>query len=137
LPASRAPWWLYVIAASFLGYFALQIYVDVWGPERVRFVEDDRRGSITVLRVTPDRPGARAGDRILSVDGVPIRSDKGYFRWISVAANFEPGRPIPMQIQREGKQIELNLNLRRRSLSGRSWNDWQLMGEKYSRSFLR
>jgi hypothetical protein len=33
MPHARAPWWIYIVAASLLGNFALSIYLDFWGPE--------------------------------------------------------------------------------------------------------
>ena len=42
---SRAPWWLYLIAASSLGCFALQVYSFIWGG-RIGFRYDYSNGSI-------------------------------------------------------------------------------------------
>lgn len=33
MPHTRAPWWMYIVAASLLGNFALSIYLYFWGPE--------------------------------------------------------------------------------------------------------
>ena len=30
---SRAPWWMYIVAACLFGNFSLNIYVYCWGPE--------------------------------------------------------------------------------------------------------
>jgi hypothetical protein len=32
VPGPRAPWWMYVIAASFLAFFALISYYELFGP---------------------------------------------------------------------------------------------------------
>jgi hypothetical protein len=40
---SRAPWWLYLIVASFLGYFTLLICSCIWGG-RIGFRYDYRKG---------------------------------------------------------------------------------------------
>jgi len=77
---SRAPWWLYFIAASFLGYLTLQIYTYIWGLEWIGFGSYYSNGSMLVRRVSPEGPGARAGlragDRIVAVDGNAIRGEK-------------------------------------------------------------
>src|ERR1700724_841900 len=130
--ASRAPWWLYIISASFLGYFALQVYIYIWGPESLGFESEYRSGSMIVRKVSPQgagaRAGLRAGDRIVEVDGIPIRGDKGNFDLGRAGANFEPGHEIPIKIEREGKQIELTASLQRGSLRDLDWRDWQLLG---------
>ena len=33
MPGPRAPWWMYVIAASFLAFFALYSYYVFFGPD--------------------------------------------------------------------------------------------------------
>jgi tRNA A-37 threonylcarbamoyl transferase component Bud32 len=126
---SRAPWWLYVISASFLSFFALEIYVNIWGPEWIGFGSDYSNGSMFVQKVSAEGPGERAGlqagDRIVAVDNISIHAQKDFHR---AAANFEPGRPIPIRIQRQGKPIELTLNLRRGSLRDLEWLDWEGIG---------
>jgi tRNA A-37 threonylcarbamoyl transferase component Bud32 len=128
MPASRAPWWLYIIAASFLGYFTLQIYAYIWGPWSVGFRYDYSSGSMIVQEVFAEGAGAglRAGDRILVIDGFPIRGDKGEL--MVAGANFEPRRPITMKIEREGNQSEVNVSVRRGTLSDLDWGDWQWLG---------
>jgi hypothetical protein len=62
MPASRAPWWLYLIAASFLAYFTFSIYTSIRGG-MIGFRHDYNNGLMRVLKVTPDGAGARAGLR--------------------------------------------------------------------------
>jgi len=75
--ASRPPWWLYIIAASFLSYFALAIYSYVWGPSEFGMSAYFSNGSLVVRKVFPDGAAARAGlrvdDRIVAANGIPIR----------------------------------------------------------------
>jgi tRNA A-37 threonylcarbamoyl transferase component Bud32 len=128
--ASRAPWWLYVIAASFLSYFALEMYVYVWGPVDPGMIRYYSNGAMVVREVLPDGPAARAGlrvdDRIVAANGIRIRG-RSFFNDF-VTASFEPERPIRFDIVREGKQIELTVMLRRGSLSELSWLDGELIG---------
>jgi membrane-associated protease RseP (regulator of RpoE activity) len=132
VPAPRAPWWLYLAAASFLGYFTLQIYNYVWGPWWVEFDSDDSAGSMIVSKVSPEgaaeRAGLRTGDRIVAVDGIPIRGGKRNFDFYRATANFEAGRPMPIEVERQGKPIELTLRLRRKSLTDLGWLDWERIG---------
>jgi len=62
--SSRAPWWMYIVAASFLGLFALRIYVLsplYSGPEPIGFRFDISSSTLTVLSVDPNGIGQRAG----------------------------------------------------------------------------
>ncbi len=54
MSSSRAPWWMYIIAASFLGLFVLRIYVlspFYPGPGPLGMFFDDRSSSVIVERV--------------------------------------------------------------------------------------
>ena len=107
MPAPRAPWWLYLVAASFLGFFTLEIYTDIWGPVWIGFQSDYRNGSMLLRKVSPEGAGAHAGlqtgDRIVAVAGVPIGGERDFYR---ASANFEPRRPILIEVEREGKPME-------------------------------
>ena len=100
MPSPRAPWWVYLIAASFLGSFTLGIYNIIWGPEPLGLDSDNRNGSLVVRRVAPEgaaaRAGLRTGDRIVAVDGIPIRRGKRVFDFLyRVKANFEFDLRLP------------------------------------------
>jgi tRNA A-37 threonylcarbamoyl transferase component Bud32 len=129
VPAQRAPWWLYLVAASFLGFFTLEIYTNIWGPVWIGFQSDYSNGSMFLRKVSPEGAGARAGlqtgDRIVAIDGVPIRGEKDFYR---AYANFEPGRPIMIKVEREGKSIEITVSLKRGSLRELEWLDWEGIG---------
>jgi predicted metalloprotease with PDZ domain len=88
--ASRGPWWLYAIAASFLGFFTLEIYADIWGPVWIGFQSDYSNDSMLLRKVSPEGAGARAGlqtaDRIVAADGIPIHGEKDFYR---AYANFD------------------------------------------------
>jgi eukaryotic-like serine/threonine-protein kinase len=132
MPAPRAPWWLYVIAASFLGYFTLQVYTYIWGLENIGLESDYSNGSMLVRKVSPKgagaRAGLRAGDRIVAVDGIPIRGEKRDYDFFRAAANFEPGRPIPIEVERQGKPIEFTMSLGRESPRDMELLDWEVIG---------
>jgi tRNA A-37 threonylcarbamoyl transferase component Bud32 len=128
--ASHPPWWLYIIAASFLSYSALVIYSCVWGPSDLGMGTDDSNGAMVVRKVVPDGATAHAGlrvdDRIVAANGIPVRG-RNYF-YDFVTASFEPESPIPFDIEREGKQIELAVTMRRGSLRDLNWEDGQVLG---------
>ena len=114
----RTPWWLYVVAASFCGYFVLNLYPEFKGPELLG-IDADYAGSRMVLRnILPNSPGARAGlqpgDRIIAVEGQSIHSKPD---WRAIGANFEVGTPRRLQIERGGKRLELVLTLGQRHWS--------------------
>lgn len=112
----RAPWWMYIVAASFLGYFALNIYTSWLGPGAAGIFPDYSSGRMIVTRVIPnfpgERAGVRAGDRIVAANGVPIRT---YADWEVFYANSKIGQPIRMEIERSGQRIELTVTLGRGS----------------------
>ena len=117
----RVPWWLYVVAASFCGYFALVVYVDFWGPTRVGIEVVYKDGRMVLRDVLPNSAGARAGlradDRVVSVEGQHIRGGRD---WVRVASNFEVGIPRRFEIERGSKNLEVVLTLGRRPLQ---WPD--------------
>src|SRR3989442_576964 len=117
----HVPWWLYVVAASFCGYFALIVYVDFWGPTRVGIEAEYRDGRMVLRDVLPNSAGARAGlrpdDRVVSVEGQRIQGGRD---WVRVASNFEVGIPRRFEIERANKNLEVVLTLGRRPLQ---WPD--------------
>ncbi len=117
MPRARAPWWMYVVAASFLGLSALQIYTAAWGPGPIGMNTDFGSGSMVVQNVVPngarERAGLCAGDCIVAANGMPIRGDRD---WEVASANFEIGQPTRLEIERGGlnyRRLE-DVNERRR-----------------------
>ncbi len=120
MPSQRAPWWMYVVAASFLGYFALLTYSIFWEVQRLGVLAEYPGGRMILREVGLDSPGARAGlrsgDQVIAVNG---QASHSRLDWEVVAANFEAGRPLEFAIERAGKPIEVSLTLRRLS-----WSEW-------------
>src|SRR5437667_3203002 len=118
VPKARAPWWMYIVAASLLGNFALNVYVYLWGPEppfsHANFASD----ALVVEEVLPNSPGDQAGiqvgDRVLTIDGRRVR---GLGQWDVIRMNFEVGKPYRLQVERDGKPFERVMVLQRRSWS--------------------
>ena len=126
MPPSRAPWWFYILAVSFLSSFPLLLYNSVWGPGDDGITLAPVGGYLIVKEVQLDKPagraGMRAGDRILNVDGIPMR---GALDYQLAKGDFESGRPIAIKIERDGKPAELTMTLQPGSLGGLSWIDWE------------
>ncbi len=112
---------MYIIAASFLGLFVLRIYVlspFYPGPGPLGIYFDERSSPVIVERVEPgsiaERAGLRAGDRIVSANGIDM-SLSWRLKWNMASMNFEVGRPLRLDIEREGRRIELSMIPERRS----------------------
>ena len=63
-------------ALAFVGFFALQLYLTIWGVERLGFSRDYVMGAMVVKRVFPAgaeaRVGLLPGDRVWAIDGIPL-----------------------------------------------------------------
>ena len=125
---SRAPWWFYILAVSFLLSFPLMLYNSVWGPGDEGITLAPVGGYLIVKEVQLDKPagraGMRAGDRILNVDGIPMR---GVLDYHLAFRDFESARPIAVKIEREGKAAELTMTLPQGSLGDLRWNKWEAL----------
>src|SRR5438876_3769187 len=79
MPRPRAPWWLFIVAASFLVHFVFATYCKLWEPESEGFHADYRNGHMTLREIAPDSPAAMAGlesaDRAVSVDGQAVETN--------------------------------------------------------------
>src|SRR5262245_53505128 len=114
----RAPWWMYVIAASYLSAYAIVVYVEFRGAEDpgIEFESILNPGPAVAVAILPGSPSARAGiercDRVVSFDGRPIA---GSLYWGIVVADFEIGKPHRIGIDRGGRRQEILLTLERRT----------------------
>lgn len=131
--ASRGPWWLYVVSTCFIAYFTFLICTRIGDPGLFGIEIDSSSDTLLVQKVYPTGPaaraGLRAGDRILTVDGIPIRREKvDYDFFFRAAANLEPRRSIAIEIERQNKPIELTLIPERKTLRDLDWIEWERMG---------
>jgi tRNA A-37 threonylcarbamoyl transferase component Bud32 len=111
MPRRGAPWWMYVVAASFLGLFAFIPYLLIYGPADPEGFDARFVGGATEIRaVSPgsqaDQAGLRAGDVVLAVDGQAVRNGQD---WQAVKATMEVGRAQRWEIARAGRQLILEL----------------------------
>src|SRR5262249_47792974 len=90
---------------------------------------DYSTGAMVVGKVASDGPAARAGlrvgDRILSVDAIPVRREKrGFDFFYRAAANFESLRPIRVSVVRQGRPTDITIILEPNSLKRLGWRGW-------------
>ena len=76
---------------------------------------EDQEGQIVVTKVFPDTPGEQggvvAGDRLLEVDGAPVRGLK--LDQVSRRLLGKPGTPVDLALAREGSSEALRFRLTR------------------------
>jgi eukaryotic-like serine/threonine-protein kinase len=111
---------MFVLAAFFIGYFALLFYSDLTRPEPVGFTLGIRESEIDVRAVTPASPAGRAGlevhDRVLTANSHPIRSR---LDWLSVEMNLRTNQPLRLEVIRPSGRHTVVL------LPGRApWSYW-------------
>ncbi len=130
MSGARAPWWMYILAAAFLGCWGLQVYTAspfYDGPGPIGIFRDFKSSSNVVERVVPnsiaERTGLRAGDRIVAVDGFPT---PGIVDFDIRTLSFEVGRPVLLEVEREGKRIQFIVTLELRSGNALAWQGWLL-----------
>ncbi len=122
---TRAPWWMYLVAASFLAFIALIFYQFFWGPSGATGIQADFRDEGIVVRtVLTNSPAERAGvqprDRLVAVDGQVVRN---VHDWQATRANTELGRPERWEIVRGGERLQLTPSFQRSRLS-----EWESPG---------
>jgi hypothetical protein len=111
-----------LIGASFLGYWALLVYCDVWKPASfgLRLRTDGAGLAVEALAAggAAERAGLRAGDRLVSVDGHRVG---GRLDWKAVEANLVFGRPVEIAADRAGAPVRAAL-----TPEPASWASWRL-----------
>ena len=105
----RPQWWMYVVAASYLALIAFIPYLLIWGPSDIDGLQAVfEQGAMRIRVVEPETPlakaGLRAGDLVLTVDGLPIRSTHD---WTAVQVNMEVERRQTWQVLRGEERFGL------------------------------
>ncbi|MBZ5598807.1 MAG: protein kinase [Acidobacteriia bacterium] len=113
----RAPWWMYIVAASFLTFFGLQMYTAspfFAGPGPLGILWDVSSPSLIVGTVEPgsvaERAGLHPGDRVVAINEVPIHRR---VEWDVAGMNFEVGRPALLGIERDGQRVNIEVRFER------------------------
>jgi DNA-binding winged helix-turn-helix (wHTH) protein len=127
LSGRRLPWWMYVTAVSFIGYFALLVYNNLMGPPNAGFSASYAAGRMVLSEVFPNSAAERAGlqphDRLVTVEGQPVRN---LADWQAISANLEIGRTYRVEIERGNQRLESKLSMGtiRQSAFWTAW-DWE------------
>jgi tRNA A-37 threonylcarbamoyl transferase component Bud32 len=112
---------MFVLALAFTGYFALLLYSDLVRPEPAGFVLEIQQSAMTLRAVARGSPAARAGlevgDRVLVANRQPIRNR---LDWLSVEANLRVGRPLRLEVSRNGQPGSISV-----VLSRAPWSYWR------------
>lgn len=113
---------MYGLAASFLAYSFLLLYVQFWGPEMAGINTRYHGGKMVLTEVLPggvsDRAGLKIGDHIVSIDGQPVHN---LLDWIGVRTNFAVGKKYRVQLLRGGEALELELEFGSRPSLAQRW----------------
>jgi eukaryotic-like serine/threonine-protein kinase len=112
MPHRRAPWWMYLVAASFLGLYAFLPYLVITGPADPAGFDASFAGGATEIRaVTPgsqaDKAGLRAGDIVMAIDGQRVQSSHD---WQSVKANAQVGVVQHWEVMRDGQPVVVEMS---------------------------
>jgi hypothetical protein len=118
---SRPTWWIYVIAASYVGLVALIPYLVIWGPDDPEGLNAVfEHGTMQIRAVAPNAPlaaaGLRGGDQILSAGGRPVRNLSD---WSAVLFNLEVGRLQVWTVRRGAQELEFKIATARASWKNR------------------
>jgi tRNA A-37 threonylcarbamoyl transferase component Bud32 len=107
---------MFVLAGAFAGYYALLIHSDLNRPEPIGFVFEIRDSEMILRELAPDSPAARAGlevgDRVRTAGGREIRNR---LDWQSIQMNLETGRPLRVEVARDGQDRAASLVFNRAS----------------------
>lgn len=107
-PRSRAPWWIHLCAASFLGYFGLVMFSTFYPPAGMGVRIDERSGGLIVGSVTADfeadRAGVQPGDRLLAIDGRQLRNVLDYSLF---SIGVSVGEERTWLFERSGRQFSV------------------------------
>src|SRR6478609_4108964 len=101
--SSRPPWWLFVLAGTFAGYFALLLHSDFTRPESAGVILDFVDNTIVVRTVGEDSPasrdGVQPGGRIAAVNGRPVATR---IDWLALEINIRAYDTLAVDVIRGG-----------------------------------
>jgi hypothetical protein len=102
---------MYVVAASYIALFALIPYLVIWGPADLLGLRADYEDGTMLIRAVdpgslPARAGVRPGDRVVEIDGRPMRRIRD---WTVFNANLEVGRAQRWEILRDQERLVLEV----------------------------
>jgi len=119
MPRPRAPWWIHLCAASFLGYFVLVMVSSFYPPAGVGLrIEITRTNGLIVASVIAnldaDRAGVRLGDRLVAINGRRLHNQR---ELSAFNASVSVGEGRTWLFERSGRQFSVTLEPRRHQFS--------------------
>jgi hypothetical protein len=117
----RPPWWMFGVAASYIATFAFVLYLIIWAPAELRgvvvtFADDAMVIGSLASDSQAAKGGLQIGDRVLAIDGRPMRGPRD---WTAATGNLEAGRPHRWLVSRGGDRVNLEIVPLRASVQGR------------------
>ena len=116
MPRPRAPWWIHLCAASFLGYFGLVMFSTFYQPAGVgvRIGTTGTDGLVVtsvIADLEADRAGVQPGDRLVAINGRRLRNLREYGAF---NASVSIGQERTWLFERLGRQFSVTLAPQRR-----------------------
>ena len=116
MPRPRAPWWIHLCAASFLGYFGLVMFSSFYPPTGVGVgIATTREDGLIVASVNADleadRAGVRPGDRLVAINGRRLYNQREFSAF---RASMSVGEERTWLFERSGGQFSVALAPQRR-----------------------
>src|SRR5271167_1636087 len=114
MSSARIPWWIWLIAASFIACFLVGfVYLPLKLPEATGI--HPGFGDFQVASVTPGSPGDTAGvkpgDRIVNVDGRVVQTQGEV---ASALSNTRFDHAVSIVVLRGSREVHLQLTLNRK-----------------------
>ena len=107
---ARAPGWMYFVAGTFITYYVVMCYSELYEPRRIGIDGEFKDGAMGITRVVQRSPAARAGiqagDRLLAIDESGIRDWEDWRRFV---ATVETGRDYRFELERAGQRSEFSV----------------------------
>jgi tRNA A-37 threonylcarbamoyl transferase component Bud32 len=124
MSVSRAPWWMYLLAASVISAHGFTAWTDFVHPQNPGFTRA-RWLSLQIGTATPDGPFARAGvrpgDVLLAIDG---RRFESVLDWDFAAAGLEIDTPFALEVRRGQETVHLTVVLDQRNFWLWDWRSY-------------
>lgn len=126
MPSARIPWWVWLVAASFIACFLVGFfYLPFRLPEDLGVRLDF--GTNRVLSVVPGSPGDTAGlkpgDRIINIDGRAVRN---IVELGSMLGNAKFDHPVSIIVSRGNQDVPVQVILKQTLVQ--SWNPKDYLG---------
>ena len=111
MPRPRAPWWIHLCAASFLGYFGLVMFSNFYPPAGVGVrIGTTRTDGLIVASVIADleadRAGVQPGDRLVAINGRRLHNSR---QFAAFNASLSVGEERTWLFDRSGRQFSVTL----------------------------